>query len=238
MKFSTKKERLKYADSVLAIIRENIKTKRVNEIDWEEHRAWARGVPQYHPIPFSRPEDYARMPDIVRQEKLKQIEDKYSKLPPTLESAEQKEREIDEMLKEIEIVRQHIMQRRVEIPEDPAKQTELQKVLVNHPIMTSKEIYEKAISADKNSFHYKDPVTGLLWNYNVGSPEPGEEWRVAYEKHLRDSGEMLELIKQAVDMKVSQRQPILGTPEWDHSRGWLWNIWRQMTGGFGDFSSQ
>lgn len=218
MKLSTRKELLNYADSVLVKIRENIKDKTMNEIDWEEHERWASGKASGYP--GSEKESMREIPDFMMQEKLRELKEKYASLPDNSYTPEQKEKEIDEMLKDIEILRQHLNQPRVRIPRDPRQQTELQRILVNKPRVNISDQWD-----DPYSVLYKDPKTGLLWHYNYGGPAAPPEWRKRYLLDLAKSGRLFRDVDKIAGAMANN---YAGVVEWDESRGWLWNIWNKL----------
>ena len=227
MKLSSRKKLLKEADNILVEIRRKLNNRKVNEIDWERHKAWLKDDPRVVPQYLSK---YAAT-DVYHQEMeargFRNLEKKYSKLPPNSYTPEQKQAEIDQLLADVRKLRDHIS-RREEIPMDPEQQTELQKILVNHPIVTPEQIKK-----DPNSVIYKDPATGLLWNVNFGAPTvPWDLIRMdEYERK-----KFREAIKMVVDADFKREYP--GIAEWDHSRGFFWNLFNRVlnTGIFGSLS--
>jgi hypothetical protein len=228
MKFSTRKKLLKDADLILAEIHKSVKKSKVksmNEIDWEKHEKWLADDEETA-IDYKSIAGTKYMIDTVTRIKLKQLEDKYSSLPPTAYTPEQKEKEIDEMLKDIDIIRQHITKRE-RIPKDSKLQNDVQKVLANRPVITPKEMIQSLKqNPNEEPLAYTDPVTGLLWHYNVGAPMAPMEWYALMAQHSLDSGG----IKKAVSM-VSKgiADNASGIVEWDKSRSWLWNIFNKIT---------
>jgi hypothetical protein len=222
MKFSTRKKLLKDADLILAEIHKSVKKSKVksmNEIDWEKHEKWLADDEETA-IDYKSIAGTKYMIDTVTRIKLKQLEDKYSSLPPTAYTPEQREQEINQMLKDIDFIRKHITKRE-RIPKDPELQNDVQKVLVNHPIVTPTDLKK-----DIHALEYTDPITGLLWHYNVGAPMAPMEWYALMAQHSLDSGG----IKKAVSM-VSKgiADNASGIVEWDKSRSWLWNIFNKIT---------
>lgn len=223
MKLSSRKKLLKEADNILVEIRRKANNRKVNEIDWEQHKSWVKG--DYMKLP-PRLRTWAPdvFPQTMQDRGLRNLEKKYSKLPPNSYTPEQKQAEIDQLLADVRKLRDHISKRE-EIPMDPEQQTELQKILVNHPIVTPEQIKK-----DPNSVIYKDPATGLLWDVNFGAPT------IPWELIEYDEYEMEQLkkgIKLVVDAQFKRDYP--GIAEWDHSRGFFWNLFNRVlnTGIFG-----
>jgi hypothetical protein len=227
MKFSTRKKLLKDADLILAEIRKNVKKSKVkymNEIDWKEHEKWLANDPEwveYEPA-YKDIEGTKYMIDTITKIKLKKLEDKYNTLSPNEYTPEQKEQEINQMLKDIDFVRKHITKRE-RISKDSELQNDVQKVLANRPIITPKEI-QRHIKENPNEDPitlYTDPATGLLWHYNTGAPMAPVEWYMMMKQHDLNP----ESLKRVTDMigKGIAHQ-VAGTVEWDNSRSWLWNV--------------
>lgn len=189
-------------------------------IDWEQHKAWLGGD-----SPFAYSKDAEKgLSQRMELRGIRNLEKKYSKLPPNSYTPEQKQAEIEQLLADVRKLRDHLSKRE-EIPMEPEKQTELQKYIVNHPIVTPEEIKK-----NRDSVIYKDPMTGLLWNVNIGAPAvPAELLQLDdYElKMLKKS------IKIGADKYFAKKYP--GIAEWDHSRGFFWNLFNRVlnTGPFG-----
>lgn len=236
MKLTSRKKLLEEADKILAEIHTNINTKRVNELDWEEHEKWLAGKSK-----IMGPTDkktLQSLSNLVKDYKMNQILQKYENLPSPLpeneeQVAKQIRREIDQMLKDLAVIRKHMLSME-RIPEDPQKQTELQKTLASwkETVTTDWETIKKR-SAEEfyeelNKYSYIDPNTGLKWSKIWGGPILPDEWfKIQKDPEWGWTGTLKRGIAQNAKLsKKMKNKP--GEYEWDSSRSLLWNIFNQL----------
>lgn len=115
---------------------------------------------------------------------------------------ESKEKEIQELIDFTKKLREHLKIRR-EIPKDPEQQTEIEKLIVNAPKFPLG--YDFARNYAKTLV--KDPETGMYWSKQSGLPQEPPEWFEQFRKFNLE---------------------YLGVPQWDETRGWMYNIIGQI----------
>lgn len=229
MKLTSRKKLLEEADKILAEIHTNINTKRVNELDWEEHEKWLAGKSKL--APSSDKERVQSLSDLVKKYKVNQIVKKYKDVPPNVDD-EQMGKEIEQMLSDLSIIRSHLTSKE-RIPDDPLKQTELQKILINfkNTVMDLDDITNKTaeeIYDESNKYSYTDPKTGLKWSKIWGGPMMPDDWlEIGKDPEWGWKARVKNAIKQSNELsKTVKFKPT--EYEWDSSRGLLWNIFNKL----------
>ena len=185
MKLSSRKKLLQEADDVL----KDISKRRVDELDIDAYRA---------ALKFKKGESERKI-NLINwklNKELGLIEKKYRyKNDP-----ESKQKEIDELVEFAEKLKKHMSYENMKIiPEDPKKQTEIQKIIMNTPPFPEKfewiKNYAKTLVQDKE--------TGMYYSLQTGMPKLPPDWQ----------GDQLEML---ADRDVPR----------DYSRGWFYNLLR------------
>lgn len=206
MKLSSRKKLLKDADLILKEIKLGISNnKKVNEIDWEKHKE----IVKQRDIMTKHGSDYV---DFLLKKKLSLIKRKYDRKKPDEYTEQEKTQEINELLDYLKRLREHLMKFE-EIPLDPEKQSEIQKLIVNTPKVKNWE-------SDFNNPVIKDPETGFWWDAENGMPitSPYKVWSKSDPKDL----------ESAKDYSEYTMKDIEGYVQWDYSRGWLYNVFMRL----------
>lgn len=209
MKLSSRKKLLKDADLILKEIKLGISNnKKVNEIDWEKHKEILKG----RDVLAKYDSDYL---DFLLKKKLSLIKRKYDRKKADEYTEQEKTQEINELLDYLKRLREHLM-KFGEIPLDPEKQSEIQKMIVNTPkvedwVMTH------------NYPVIKDPETGFWWDAEQGIPlaAPYKVWSKSDPKDLESDRDYKEFVMKDIE----------GYVQWDYSRGWLYNMFMRFITG-------
>lgn len=188
MKLSSRKQLLKEADDVLKEISERV----LAEFDFENQRKRMELLPG---VPY----DQVRLIEWKLKKELDIIERKYrSKNDPM---TKQKERE--ELIAFAEKLKKHVLENYKPIPEDPDKQTEIQKLIVKAPPFPQNYDYVRNFAKTL----IKDPETGMYWSIPKGTPELPPDWK-------KD--------------QLEYRMEFSGSTPRDYSRGWFYNLLRKI----------
>jgi hypothetical protein len=84
-----------------------------------------------------------------------------------------KQKEIDDLVQYAEILRKHMAYENMKmIPEDPEKQTEIQKIIWNAPPFPERFDWTK----DYAKTLVQDPETGMYWSKHTGMPKLPPDW--------------------------------------------------------------
>lgn len=188
MKLSSRKQLLKEADDVLKEISEQV----LAEFDFENQRQIMQLLPG---VPASN----VSLIEWKLKKELDMIERKYrSKNDPI---AKQKERE--ELIAFAEKLKKHVVDNYKPFPEDPDKQTDIQKLIINAPPFPEDFDYVK----DFAKTLVKDPSTGMYWSIATAAPELPPDWK-------KD--------------KLDYTMEFSGSTAHDHSRGWFYNLLKKF----------
>lgn len=186
MKLSNRKQLLKEADDVLKEISEQVLT----EFDFEFNKNRIKDVSRETTFDFI---------NWKLKKELGLIEKKYRyKNDPV---SRQKER--DELIEFVKKLRKHIVDNNVEIPEDPDKQSEIQKLIVNAPPFPQGFDYYNNYAKTL----LKDKETGMYWSLRTGLPAVPPAWQ-----------------KDALEYELD----ITSSVQYDYSRGWFYNFLRRL----------
>jgi hypothetical protein len=170
--------------------------------DWKSHEEWAsKKYAETGGIPLSKLEFL----ETKLKRELRVIENKYKDKDDPVS----KEKEIDELIRFIDKLKNHFKNRRV-FPRDPEKQTELEKLIINAPAPTTRVNINDPKDFARRFF--KDPETGMYYDIRSGTPDLPPEMYPEY-------------IKWKVDDAVGY--------EWDNNRGWFYNTIMMVLTGHG-----
>lgn len=189
MKLSSRKQLLEEADDVL----KDISKRRVDELNPEAQAARLQRKTGYSNIQVN-------LINWKLKKELALIERKYKdKNDPV-----SRQKEMDELIGFAEKLRKHVAEENYkEIPLDPEKQTEIQKIIMNTPP------FPKGFDVLKNFAKtvVQDPETGMYWSTRTGTPELPPEWQKDELEYTMDSTSSL---------------------KYDYSRGWFYNLLRKL----------